>query len=175
MTKSVHSVEFSEPAPIPELKERFLKAWGSSMEQDLREGMDEALEHLLDALWEEGPIAIRKPPHTELVMATVMDPFQTPFHLGEVLVTCAEVSWKEVSGCAMILGERPKEAILLACLDVMGDDVPMELTKSIQGLLLQVEAWAREHQERLSKMSAATTVQFESMKKERVDFGSLGG
>jgi alpha-D-ribose 1-methylphosphonate 5-triphosphate synthase subunit PhnG len=51
----------------------------------------EEIAALLDRIWSMGGFRVQQPPRTGLVMATVRDPFDTPFHLGEVIVSEAEV------------------------------------------------------------------------------------
>lgn len=159
------------------LKRRFLDALGDW--QDPPEAIREELESLLDALWASGLPVVKRAPRIELVMVTVRDSFNTPFYLGEVLVTSAEVLWKDPAaqghvGFGMIQGDRPEAAVLLACLEAMGTAVAGDWMGPIEALLAKLEEGAEQYLRRVSKMAASTTVEFESMKKERVDFGSLG-
>lgn len=179
MTDPARQADIPETVPGSFLKKRFLDALGTWPE-DPPEAIREALARLLDTIWGSGLFVLEREPRTELVMATVRDPFNTPFYLGEVLVTSAEVSWKDSVGYGqvgfgMIQGDRPDEAILLASLEAMAAVVPGELMRSIEAFLAQLETDAMEIRRRDAKMAAATAVRFESMKKERVDFGSLGG
>jgi phosphonate C-P lyase system protein PhnG len=104
----------------------------------------------------------------------VRDPFGTEFFLGEVLATTAAVGCAGRTGHGAIIGEEPEKALLLAAVDAALAAGRSDLLKN---LVRTASAWSREACERkalAAKLAAATRVEFESMKKERVDFGSLG-
>jgi phosphonate C-P lyase system protein PhnG len=129
---------------------------------------------VLDQLWSLGNLSVRQPPEAGLVMITVRDPFDTDFFLGEVLITKAEVVCDGIASHGIIMGEEPERALLLATIEAL------ELSERKAALTTFGEFVARLKRSHLrrrqtaSKMAAATTVCFESMKKEQVDFGSLG-
>jgi phosphonate C-P lyase system protein PhnG len=133
------------------------------------------LEPVLDRLWACGRFSVERAPHPGLVMCTVLDPFDTAFHLGEILVTRADVTMDaRHRGCAVVQGDAPEAALLLAAVEAA--------ERGGAALLDGLAEWAGELRERRdaerareSRCAAATRVRFESMRKERVDFGSLGG
>jgi phosphonate C-P lyase system protein PhnG len=133
------------------------------------------LKPVLDRLWACGRFSVERAPQPGLVMCTVIDPFDTAFHLGEILVTRADVALDERHrGCAVVQGDAPEAALLLAAVEAA--------ERGGAALLGGLAEWAGELRERRnaersreSRCAAATRVRFESMRKERVDFGSLGG
>jgi phosphonate C-P lyase system protein PhnG len=135
---------------------------------------DEEVAWLLDRLWASGRFRVTRPPRTGLVMATVRDPFDTAFHLGEVLVTEAlvETGGKVASG--MILGDAPQKALLLAAVEAAEPPAGTELRTVLDEFIDRLEGRGAVAAQRLSRLVAATAVTFASMKKESVDFGSLG-
>ncbi len=64
-------------------------------------------------------IQIKKNPVAGLIQMKVIDTFETEFYLGEVLVTEAEVMYRNHQGYAMILGEDLEKALLLASVDAL--------------------------------------------------------
>jgi alpha-D-ribose 1-methylphosphonate 5-triphosphate synthase subunit PhnG len=130
---------------------------------------------MLDRLWSLGEFRVQRAPRAGLVMLTLRDPFDTPFHPGEVLVSEAEVVFDGHSGCGAICGDEPERALLLAAVEAAEGSgraaVPGEIGEFIGGL----EKKHAQERARFSKLAAATAVRFESMQKETVDFGSLGG
>jgi phosphonate C-P lyase system protein PhnG len=129
----------------------------------------------LDRLWACGRFSVERAPQPGLVMCTVLDPFDVAFHLGEILVTRADVTMDaRHRGCAVVQGDAPEAALLLAAVEAA--------ERGGAALLDGLAEWAGELRERRdaqrareSRCAAATRVRFESMRKERVDFGSLGG
>ena len=132
----------------------------------------EEIAAMLDRLWSMGEFRVQQPPQTGLVMVTVRDPFDTPFHLGEVLASEAEVSLDGCTGYGAVCGDEPEQALLLAAVAAAEHSGRAEVLGALLGSL---EAKRADQKKRSSKLAAATAVRFESMKKERVDFGSLGG
>jgi phosphonate C-P lyase system protein PhnG len=129
---------------------------------------------VLDRLWASGAFAVHRPPFKGLLMCPVRDPFDTEFFLGEVLVTTAEVRCAGAAGHGVIIGDEAEKALLLAAVDAAVAGGRPEL---LEVLIPAFAEWSQEEAERRrleSKSAAATRVLFESMKKERVDFGSLG-
>jgi phosphonate C-P lyase system protein PhnG len=133
------------------------------------------IEPVLDRLWACGRFSVERAPQPGLVMCTVLDPFDTAFHLGEILVTRADVALDaRHRGCAVVQGDAPEAALLLAAVEAA--------ERGGAALLDGLAEWAGELRERRdaerareSRCAAATRVRFESMRRERVDFGSLGG
>jgi alpha-D-ribose 1-methylphosphonate 5-triphosphate synthase subunit PhnG len=130
---------------------------------------------LLDRLWPLGEFHVKQPPRTGLVMVTMRDPFDTPFHLGEVLVSEAEVALDEFTGYGAVCGDEPERALLLAAVEAAERSGKKDVLNALGALLDRLEAKSLDQVALSSKLAAATAVRFESMKKERVDFGSLGG
>lgn len=129
---------------------------------------------VLDELWALGGLSVWRAPEAGLVMLTVRDPFDTDFHLGEALVTTAEVGCEGIAGRGTVLGDAPEYALLLAAVDAIercGRQAALAEPRAFAARLKRRDARRRRA---TSRMAAATTVRFESMKKERVDFGSLG-
>jgi len=141
----------------------------------LPEAAPEEIAALLDRLWPMGGFRVQQPPRTGLVMFTVRDPFDTPFHLGEVLVSEAEVSLDGCTGCGAICGDEPEQALLVAAVAAAELCGRADILGAVGGHLGPLEAKRADQRAQSSKLAAATAVRFESMKKERVDFSSLGG
>jgi alpha-D-ribose 1-methylphosphonate 5-triphosphate synthase subunit PhnG len=130
---------------------------------------------MLDRLWSLGGFRVQRAPQAGLVMVTVRDPFDTPFHLGEVLVSEAEVVFNGHSGYGAICGDEPERALLLAAVEAAERSGREAVLGCIGELIGRLEERSVEERVCSSKLAAATAVRFESMKKENVDFGSLGG
>ena len=153
--------------PVTAVKARLLAA--------LPAAAPEEIAVLLDRIWPMGGFRVQQPPRTGLVMLTVRDPFDTPFHLGEVLVSEAEVCLDGHTGYAAVCGDEPEQALLVAAVAAAECAGRANVLDAVRALLGPLEAKRADQKALSSKLSAATAVCFESMKKERVDFGSLGG
>lgn len=129
---------------------------------------------LLDRLFAALPLAVTRPAQPGLVMITAVDPFETPFHLGELLVTTAEAALDGSRGQGTVSGEAPERALLLAAVEAAeraGRGAELGFIEEA------IAAFGRRKGERealAARIAGATAVSFESMQKERVDFGSLG-
>ena len=130
---------------------------------------------MLDRLWSLGEFHVQRAPRAGLVMVTVRDPFDTPFHLGEALVSEAEVEFDGHTGYGAVCGDEPEQALLLAAVAAVERSGRTAVLNAIAAPLDQIEAKSADRKALSSRLAAATEVRFESMKKERVDFGSLGG
>mgnify|MGYP001813592309 FL=1 len=109
---------------------------------------------------------ILKVPETGLVMQTVSDCFNTDFHLGEILVTVAEVTLEDRRGWGMVMGDNGDRATLAACLDVIlsSDDIAMR-----GEVELELSEWleqAAEVADQEARLYGITRVNFESMAEE---------
>lgn len=109
---------------------------------------------------------ILKEPETGLVMQTVSDCFNTDFHLGEILVTVAEVTLEDRRGWGMVMGDNGDRATLAACLDVIlsSDDIAMR-----GKVELELSEWleqAAEVADQEARLYGITRVNFESMVEE---------
>lgn len=108
-------------------------------------------------------IEVIKKPTTGLVMMNVNDCFNTDFHLGEILVTTAEVRCGSRNGYGVIMGDESERALLLGCLDALLDTsnapVILDIEKELDRWLLAAEKLRQNE----SRRAAATRVNFESM------------
>jgi alpha-D-ribose 1-methylphosphonate 5-triphosphate synthase subunit PhnG len=129
---------------------------------------------LLDRLWSLAEFRVERAPRAGLVMYTVRDPFDTPFHVGEVLVSESEVAMDGHLGYGAICGDEPERALLLAAVEAAEGSGRAVVLGGIGEFIDRLEEKHAAEQARSSKLAAATQVRFESMKKESVDFGSLG-
>jgi alpha-D-ribose 1-methylphosphonate 5-triphosphate synthase subunit PhnG len=130
---------------------------------------------MLDRLWSLGEFRVQRAPRAGLVMVTVRDPFDTPFHLGEVLVSEAEVVFDGHSGYGAICGDEPERALLLAAVEAAERSGRSSVLGGIGEFIRKLEEKHGKERACSSRLAAATAVRFESMKKETVDLGSLGG
>jgi phosphonate C-P lyase system protein PhnG len=149
------------------LKERLLAGMAAA-------GMDEVAA-MLDRIWSSGEFRVQRASRAGLVMVSVRDPFGTPFHLGEVLVSEAEVVFDGHSGYGVVCGDEPEQALLLAAVEAAERSGRSAVLASMGEFVDRLEEKRAEQKARSSRLAAATTVRFESMKKETVEFGSLGG
>jgi len=148
------------------LKSRLLKAMGAA-------DADETA-HVLDRIWALGAFDVRRAPRTAMVMVTARDCFDTPFYLGEVLVTEAEVALGEHRGYGMVCGDAPEQALLAAVVEAAESAGQRLALESIFDFIARLEGRDAARRTETAKLVAATQVRFAAMKKERVDFGSLG-
>lgn len=79
---------------------------------------DKEVDELL-ALFVTEEIQITRPPRAGLIMMTVTDSLSVDFHLGEVLVTEAEVLLGGERGYGLIIGEEPRKALVRAAADAL--------------------------------------------------------
>lgn len=109
---------------------------------------------------------VLKQPETGLIMQTVSDCFNTDFHLGEILVTTAEVVLGGVRGWGMIMGDSGDRAVVAACLDVVvsrGESlVEEDITREAMKWLKRSNEFIVEE----AKIYGTTRVSFESMAEE---------
>lgn len=134
----------------------------------------EEIAAVLDSLWADTALEVKRAPRCGLAMFTLRDPFDTPFHLGEVLVCETEVVLNERIGYGMICGDEPERALLLAAIEAVESGTDRTSLDGLEEIVRRWEALHAAAVERVSKLAASTAVIFDSMKKESVDFGSLG-
>lgn len=106
---------------------------------------------------------ILKNPETGMVMMNVKDCFNTDFHLGEILVTTAELRIQGKRGWGMVMGDDGDRALLLAGLDVIFREEIEPLATELYG---EIERWKRKADEELvaeRKRTAVTRVNFQNM------------
>jgi alpha-D-ribose 1-methylphosphonate 5-triphosphate synthase subunit PhnG len=117
---------------------------------------------LLEAISARGAEIIKEP-ETGLIMMNVRDCFNTEFHLGEVLVTTAEVRIGGHRGWGMIMGDDGERALLLAGLDVIlretADPFATEVRVELGKWLAKAEAALISERQR----AATTRVNFQTM------------
>jgi phosphonate C-P lyase system protein PhnG len=134
------------------------------------------VESVLDRLWSCGRFTVERAPEAGLVMCAVTDPFDTPFHLGEVFVTRADVRFDSDSrGCGVACGDAPEQALLLASVEAAERGGGGSILAGIPDWIRHLRCLRDDRQAGESRCAAATRVRFDSMRREKVDFGSLGG
>jgi len=150
----------------PEKRERTATALSSPDMHKAVSAMDgPTVRALLEAISAQGAEIIKEP-ETGLVMMNTRDCFNTEFHLGEVLVTQAEVRISGQRGWGMIMGDDGERALLLAGLDVIlrlsVDSFASEVRTELGKWLLQAEAALVGERQR----AATTRVNFQTMATE---------
>jgi phosphonate C-P lyase system protein PhnG len=103
---------------ITEEPERSAEILKIQLQEVLADTTDELLTPLMEIL-AKLDVDIRTAPSPGLLMMNICASDQTVFHLGEVLVTRAEVSLNGQTGFGCCLGDRPDSAIALASLDAL--------------------------------------------------------
>ncbi|MFH1080868.1 MAG: phosphonate C-P lyase system protein PhnG [Pseudomonadota bacterium] len=123
----------------------------------------EAVDRKILQLLAEASVAIRREPATGLVMMTVADGVGTDFHLGEVLVTEAEVEYEGKIGYGMVVGNNPEKAVVRAGVSAMMESADSPYKARLYKYLVR-EARKISAKERITEaLSASTKVNFESM------------
>ena len=111
----------------------------------------------------EVDMSIRRKPEAGLVMMTINDGTGTDFHLGEVLVTEAEVEYEGRVGYAMVLGNNPEKALARAGVSVIMESLDSAHKTKLVDTLLR-EAKKINQKERADRaLLSSTKVKFESM------------
>jgi phosphonate C-P lyase system protein PhnG len=126
------------------------------------------------ALVDDPALCVVAEPSVGLVMMTVTDSLGTDFHLGEVLVTTAEVSCGGPVAHAMVMDDAPHAAVLAAAAEAIGGAGRQDLAARLREGLAPVAERIRQERGHEDRLVASTRVAFESMNEENVDFGSLG-
>lgn len=120
---------------------------------------------LLDVL-AQWPVTVVTAPQTGLVMVTVTDCFGTPFHMGEMLVTTAEVALNSSTGHATISGDDANKAMVAATVDAMSRDGFSEGLDAVAAALDQLERTCVGQKAMEARWTSATRVDFETMAEE---------
>jgi phosphonate C-P lyase system protein PhnG len=108
-----------------------------------------------------------KEPETGLVMLTALDCYQHPFHLGELLVTRAELAFDGIRAHATVMGDAAEKALLAAMLNaVLRHDLAEELSTGFREAWPPIAADARSRIEEERMVAASTKVAFENMAEE---------
>lgn len=124
---------------------------------------DNQIEDLL-GLFTDIVLKIDRPPRCGLMMLTVRDSFDVPFHLGEVLVTKASVTYQNCEGFGMVLGNSPRKALAKAAVDAVlrhpeKSSLSQHITHFMRAQSLQHEAQLQNQ----AALIAATKVSFDLM------------
>lgn len=110
-----------------------------------------------------GPPAVTVPPQSGLVMMQVREPVASHrFHLGEVVVTRAEVDWNGAVGWSMRLG-TDRAATLAAAVCDAAAELDDESRRLVDELCLRVSSCERERSEREWSQLLTTAVAFEEL------------
>ncbi len=118
---------------------------------------------LAQAIAGRNPVEILLPPETCTAMLQTVDSVgDTPFYLGEVLMSEAAVSISGVAGYGFALEDEPQRALCIAIVDAaLAAGVPD--APAIRRTLDGEAAKARERQRRYESLVAATKVNFAIM------------
>jgi alpha-D-ribose 1-methylphosphonate 5-triphosphate synthase subunit PhnG len=119
----------------------------------------------LQALLPQEEITIIKKPETGLLMMTVQDPCNTDFHLGEILVTEAEVEYKGLRGYAVLMGDEPGKTLLAASVKAILQTGHKEVIRKVTEVISRLSKKMAETDEMERRLIARTGVSFETMVK----------
>jgi alpha-D-ribose 1-methylphosphonate 5-triphosphate synthase subunit PhnG len=125
---------------------------------------DQAVRRLLALLAGE-EIAIVRGPLTGLVMMSAQDACNVEFHLGEVLVTEAEVSYRGINGYGMVVGDDPERALARASVEAVGNSDNVSLYRRISRFFAAEAKKVAALRKREAALLAGTQVRFETMKR----------
>lgn len=108
------------------------------------------------------PVTSFREPTAGTVMMALVDTFDTPFYIGEILVTEAEVREGDVTGYGMIPGHDEKRAFIRAILSLLEQSKSHDVVKERIRVIL-TGAWKRAQRERFQNESliASTRVKFD--------------
>ena len=142
----------------PELEARF-RALLPHMNHEQVEALLDAVRPLeLDSLEES---------QTGMVMLTALDAYQEPFHLGEVLVSVAEVTFDGLCGHATVMGDDTRRALLAALVSAASRHGEAEsLLADFRETLVPISQSVDSALEQEATLVAATRVNFDSMAPE---------
>jgi phosphonate C-P lyase system protein PhnG len=111
----------------------------------------------------EYPLTIRRKPTIGLVMMTVTDSNGQAFHLGEVLVTEAEVSYNDKIGYAQVIGNQPQKALVRACAAAILESGDSRLQARLKRFLWRPAGKIRMKEKKEKQRISSTRVNFEVM------------
>lgn len=132
----------------------------------ISETTDEMLEPLMQILTQMD-FDIVAPPSAGLLMMNIKESDETVFHLGEVLVTQAQVQKNGCNGYGCCLGDRPMAALIIAGLDAL-DTAKNSFAEENQ-IKPQIDRICRtvsEQKNQEARLAALTKVDFHSMAEE---------
>lgn len=119
-----------------------------------------AVSRLLTTLASER-LTVIKAPEAGLLMMSVRDPFDTDFHLGEILVTEAYVERDGMRGYGMVMGDDPERALAAASIDLLSRSCGVG--QKIERFLASQSKKIAEKEKAEKALVARTRVRFESM------------
>jgi alpha-D-ribose 1-methylphosphonate 5-triphosphate synthase subunit PhnG len=108
-------------------------------------------------------LSVRREPQTGLVMMTMTDSTGLDFHLGEVLITEAEVELEGKPGYAMVLGDNPEKALARAGVSVLMESADSEFKTEIFRYLQREGKKIQRKESTAKALLASTKVNFEAM------------
>lgn len=132
------------------------------------------VEAVLDRLWETAPCTVLRPPQPSLFLVAARDPFATPFYVGELLVTEAEVGVGDATGAATVCGDEPERALLAAAAEAVDRSGHPGARGVLEEFLRRIAPRRRRELGQTAHFAAATRVRFDAMAGEKIEFGSLG-
>jgi phosphonate C-P lyase system protein PhnG len=136
-----------------------------SEQQTVIMAMDRESLSKLKELLAEAEIRVIRTPQTGLLMMLAQDPFATNFCLGEILVTEAETEYQDQRGYAMVMGEEPEKAMLIASVAAVFLSNNDTLKTQIGQFLAQLAERLNRSAEWERRLLTKTLVNFESMVK----------
>lgn len=112
------------------------------------------------------PIEIVNQPEAGLLMMKTLDSCEEQFYLGEILVTQAEVRFKDIKGYSMVIGDSLEKALCLATIEAIMNSDENGLIDDLNKILWK--AWLKTENELKTEnsLSASTKVNFETMAEE---------
>ncbi|MFW5871042.1 MAG: phosphonate C-P lyase system protein PhnG [Verrucomicrobiota bacterium] len=128
---------------------------------------------LLEELADE-TMTVVKEPSTGLMMMNIQEGTGAQFHLGEALITTAEVACDDRLTQGSIMGEEPEKALLLAVAEMVILRGCQDIIATICKAVAEWEIIADEAIHKEASLAASTRVSFESMTVENTDFGTIG-
>lgn len=133
--------------------------------QTVVNGMDrQAVKRLLHLIPSDEILMIKEP-DKGLIMISVKDSFDTPFHLGEILTTAAEVEYRGENGFGMVMGDDPEKALASAAVEaVLLSDNDL-ISEKIERMLRNQEKKLSAAKKKEQALLVETRVNFETMVK----------
>ncbi|AMV73713.1 hypothetical protein JCM30471_21320 [Desulfuromonas carbonis] len=122
-----------------------------------------AIDRLLLELAATEEIEIIRTPRSGLVMMTCRDAFDCDFHLGEVLVSEAEVCCRGVHGYGMVPGDDPRRALARAVAEVIIAGDNQLLRQRLNRLAAEQRHLLEQQQRDAAELVARTKVRFDLM------------
>ncbi len=117
----------------------------------------------IEAVFDNEEIELTKPPSCGFIMMTVKDAFNTDFHLGEVLVTTAEVIIEGEAGHGTVLGDNPRGAVVAATAEGILRNPESRYRDALRRVIADIEEKHRQRRQKEEGLVAASKVSFEEM------------